>query len=278
MKQLFDDVSQKTSKLVTQTYSTSFSLGIYCLNARFHTPIYAIYGFVRLADEIVDSMHNYNKFQLLEEFERETYLSIDRKISMNPVLNSFQETVHKFNIPTALIDSFLLSMKQDLTRTNHDVASYDSYIYGSAEVVGLMCLKVFTQNDEALYDKLRPRARKLGAAFQKVNFLRDMKSDNDFLGRVYFPGIDLNNISTADKLSIEKDIQADFEEALQGIKGLPKGTRFGVYVAYIYYRNLFARIKSLPGERILTERIRIPNYKKILLLLSSYFKYSLNLL
>ena len=278
MKQLFDDVSQKTSKLVTQTYSTSFSLGIYCLNARFHRPIYAIYGFVRLADEIVDSMHNYNKFQLLEEFERETYLSIDRKISMNPVLNSFQETVHKFNIPTALIDSFLLSMKQDLTRTNHDVASYDSYIYGSAEVVGLMCLKVFTQNDEALYDKLRPRARKLGAAFQKVNFLRDMKSDNDFLGRVYFPGINLNNISTADKLSIEKDIQADFEEALQGIKGLPKGTRFGVYVAYIYYRNLFARIKSLPGERILTERIRIPNYKKILLLLSSYFKYSLNLL
>jgi 15-cis-phytoene synthase len=278
MKELFDKVSRATSKLVTQTYSTSFSLGIFCLKKRFHDPIYGIYGFVRLADEIVDSMHDYNKEQLLDEFERETYLAIERKISLNPVLNAFQETVHQYNIDGGLIDGFLRSMRYDLTRTNYNNEGYNEYIYGSAEVVGLMCLKVFTENNEPLYQSLIPGARKLGAAFQKVNFLRDIRADNEYLGRMYFPVANINNISNLDKRNIELDILADFEAALEGIKRLPKTSRYGVYVAYVYYKNLFSLIRKHSWDKLYATRIRIPNYQKILLLAGSYFKHSLNII
>jgi phytoene/squalene synthetase len=278
MKQLFDSVSHKTSRLVTQTYSTSFSLGIYCLNKRFHTPVYDIYGFVRLADEIVDSFHDYDKETLLLEFEKETYLSIERGISLNPVLNSFQKVVRDYHIPHELIDSFIRSMRYDLTRKVYDKDAYEQYIYGSAEVVGLMCLKVFTENDNELYEQLKPQAKKLGAAFQKINFLRDIKADNEYLERTYFPGVNLNGMTCADKKKIEKDIQADMDEALRGIKKLPRGTRFGVYVAYVYYKNLFAKIKAISSERVMMERIRISNYRKLYLLFSSYCRHGLNLI
>lgn len=278
MKSLFDQVSRTTSKLITRTYSTSFSLGIYCLGRRFHDPIYSIYGFVRLADEIVDTMHDYDKEELLHDFEKQTYTALDRHISMNPVLNSFQEVVHHYNIDMELINSFIRSMRYDLIKRSYDDEGYNDYIYGSAEVVGLMCLKVFTENDSKLYEALKPQARRLGAAFQKINFLRDLKADNEYLGRTYFPSVDLMQITTADKIRIEKDIQADFDEALNGIKRLPKGTRFGVYVAYVYYRSLFTKIKALHSEEIKNARIRIPNHKKLLLLFSSYFRMSLNML
>jgi 15-cis-phytoene synthase len=278
MKDLFDRVSKTTSKLVTQTYSTSFSLGIYCLSKRFHDPIYSVYGFVRLADEIVDSMHDYDKAELLSEFERETYTAIGRRISMNPVLNSFQEVVHRYGIDMQLIDSFLSSMRKDLTKTCYDDVGYNEYIYGSAEVVGLMCLKVFTENDPKLYDALKPQARRLGAAFQKINFLRDIKADNEYLGRTYFPSVDLLQLNSTSKARIEEDIEADFNEALAGIKRLPKGTKFGVYVAYVYYRRLFAKIKALRSEDIKTARIRISNQRKLLLLFSSYFRLRFNML
>ncbi len=207
MKSIFDKVSLATSKQTTRAYSTSFSLGIYCLKKRFHNPIYSIYGFVRLADEIVDSFHNYNKAELLKEFEQDTYVAIERGISLNPILNSFQAVVHKYGISKDLIDHFLKSMQADLNKTQHDKSTYEDYIYGSAEVVGLMCLKVFTENNTALYAALSPKARKLGAAFQKVNFLRDIKSDYEYLGRVYFPFINISQMTGADKAAIEKDIE-----------------------------------------------------------------------
>jgi len=277
MKQLFDGVSQATSKLTTRTYSTSFSLGIYCLAKKFHVPIYNIYAYVRFADEIVDSFHDYEKELLLDEFERDTYLAIERRISLNPVLNSFQQVVHTYKIPIDLIDHFLASMRCDLRRQSHDVASYETYIYGSAEVVGLMCLKVFTEGNDELYARLKPGAQKLGSAFQKVNFLRDLKNDYQDLGRVYFPGINLACMSQLDKQLIEQDIEKDLNDALEGIKQLPSGACFGVYVAYIYYRNLFKKIKSLPPSRILSTRVRVPNYQKIGLLFSSYLRHSLNI-
>lgn len=266
------------SKLTTRAYSTSFSMGIYCLNKRFHDPIYSVYGFVRFADEIVDTFHEYDKKTLIEEFERDTYLAIDRKISMNPILNSFQQVVHQYNITNELIDSFIISMKCDLDKQAHDLESYRGYIYGSAEVVGLMCLKVYVEGDDELYKKLKPFAQKLGSAFQKVNFLRDLKTDHEYLGRVYFPGVDMNRMTLQDKRNIEHDIEADFKEALTGIKELPKGARFGVYVAFVYYRNLFFKIKALSPSSIFNERIRIPNYKKIFLLFSSYFRHSFGMI
>lgn len=278
MKYLFDQVSRTTSKLITRTYSTSFSLGIYCLSRRFHVPIYSVYGFVRLADEIVDSMHDYDKETLLNDFEKDTYTALERRISLNPVLNCFQEVVHQYGIDVDLIDSFLRSMRHDLTKTTYDDKGYSEYIYGSAEVVGLMCLKVFTENNPALYQALKPQARRLGAAFQKVNFLRDIKSDNEYLGRSYFPSVDLMRLSTAEKGCIEKDIEADFDEALNGIKRLPKGTKFGVYVAYMYYQSLFRKIRALQSEEIRHARIRIPNHQKIFLLFSSYCRLSLRML
>ncbi len=278
MKQLFDKVSVASSKLTTRTYSTSFSLGIHCLNKRLHNPIYSIYGYVRFADEIVDSFHGYDKELLLKEFKEETYKAIERKISLNPILNSFQQVVNDYNIEQALIDCFLNSMEMDLKKNDHSLQSYNEYILGSAEVVGLMCLRVFTDGKEEDYQHLKPAAMKLGAAFQKVNFLRDLKDDYQVLGRVYFPQVNLTKFSEKEKQQIESDIEKDFEDALHGIKLLPKSSRFGVYVAYKYYKSLFNKIKSVPSERIMVKRIRIPNYQKLSLLAGSYFKHSLHLI
>lgn len=278
MKSIFDKVSTATSKMVTKTYSTSFSLGINCLHKKFHNAIYSIYGFVRFADEIVDTFHDYNKKELLAEFKQETYKAIERKISLNPILNSFQEVVHEYNIEPELINTFLRSMEMDLEQQNHSSDSYKEYILGSAEVVGLMCLRVFTERDENLYQKLKPASMSLGSAFQKVNFLRDLQADYKVLGRVYFPSINLDQFSDEEKHQIQLDIQEDFDKALIGIQQLPMSSRFGVYVAFVYYKSLFTKIKSLPSTRIMQERIRIPNYKKISLLASSYVKHSFGVL
>jgi 15-cis-phytoene synthase len=278
MKQLFDKISLATSKMVTKNYSTSFSLGINCLHKKFHHAIYSIYGFVRFADEIVDSFHGFDKKELLQEFKEETYKAIYRKISLNPILNSFQAVVHEYQIEHELIDTFLRSMEMDLEQQSHSVESYKEYILGSAEVVGLMCLRVFTERNEDLYQQLKPASMSLGSAFQKVNFLRDLQADYKILGRVYFPTVDLNRFSEVEKNSIQQDIQADFDNALKGIQQLPLSSRFGVYVAYVYYKSLFAKIKSLPSSRIMQERIRIPNYQKISLLASSYLKHSFGIL
>jgi phytoene synthase len=275
MKLLFDQISLASSVLVTKTYSTSFSLGISCLHKKFHKEIYSIYGFVRLADEIVDSFHDYDKQELLDDFKEDTYKSIDRKISLNPILNSFQHVVNDYGIEKELIDQFLASMEMDLRDIKYCDASYEEYILGSAEVVGLMCLRVFTDNDEALYQKLKPAAMKLGAAFQKINFLRDLKSDYEVLGRVYFPKIDMTVFSDKEKIEIENDIESDFNDALIGIKELPCTSRFGVYVAYIYYRALFNKIKALSSSRVMSERIRLKNSRKISLLAESYVKHRL---
>lgn len=278
MKNLFDKASVIASKIVTRTYSTSFSLGIYCLSKKFHKPIYSIYGFVRLADEIVDSFHEYDKKLLLEEFKIETYRAIERKISLNPILNSFQHVVHQYKIDINLIDCFLKSMEMDLYKNNHSNSSYHQYILGSAESVGLMCLKVFTEGNIAKYEALKKAAMSLGAAFQKVNFLRDMQADYEILGRIYFPTIDLNNFSEKDKKQIEEEIEKDFREAFKGIRQLPTSSRFGVYIAYKYYKHLFNKIKTISSARIMTERIRISNSKKINLLFTSYIRHSFNML
>lgn len=276
MKQIFDTVSFATSKLTTKIYSTSFSLGIHCLDRKLHEPIYGIYGFVRFADEIVDSFHDYDKALLLSEFKEETYKAIERKISLNPVLNSFQRVVSNYHIEQELIDCFLKSMETDLYQSEHSQESYNEYILGSAEVVGLMCLRVFTNGNEKEYQRLRPFAMKLGAAFQKINFLRDLKADYNGLGRIYFPNTDMSNFSEKEKKEITAEIEEDFRAALIGIKMLPASSRFGVYVAYIYYYSLFNKIKRTPASRIMSERIRVPNYEKIALLCSSYIRRSLN--
>lgn len=278
MKQLFDKVSADASRITTKTYSTSFSLGIYCLNKRFHRAIYNIYGFVRFADEIVDSFHGYDKATLLKEFREETYKAIERKISLNPILNSFQEVVNTYRIEMELVDCFLNSMEMDLHQNFHDTQSYNQYILGSAEVVGLMCLRVFTEGNEEDYQKLKPAAMKLGAAFQKVNFLRDLKNDYEALGRTYFPQVNMKQFSNSDKVLVEKEIEKDFEEAFEGIKQLHSSSRFGVYVAFVYYKSLFNKIKAVPPGRILLERVRVPDIEKISLLLSSYFKHALRMI
>ena len=278
MKALFDKISAAASKNITKTYSTSFSIGIYCLNKKLHDGIYGIYGFVRLADEIVDSFHGYDKAALLEEFREETYKSIDRKISMNPVLNSFQQVVNDYKIDMELIDCFMDSMEMDLCVVGHDQSTYDKYILGSAQVVGLMCLKVFTQGDIDKYEELKPAAMSLGAAFQKVNFLRDIRDDKTVLGRIYFPGVDLNNFTAAEKETIERDIEADFNAALEGIRKLPASSKFGVYTAYIYYRKLFNKIRRMPASGIMHGRVRIPDYQKMNLLAYSYLKHSFRII
>ena len=234
MKQLFDDLSQQISEITTKKYSTSFSLGIKCLHSDLHKPIYSIYGFVRFADEIVDTFHEYNKQELLAEFKIETYNAIKRGISLNPILQSFQTTVNQYKIDTHLTDAFFTSMEFDLSKSNYDSKGYNDYIYGSAEVVGLMCLFVFCEGNEEEYKKLKPSAQSLGAAFQKVNFLRDIKADFEGLDRMYFPNCDFSNFSQSDKDKIEEDIQNDFSMALAGIKQLPLKARFGVYVAFKY--------------------------------------------
>jgi phytoene synthase len=278
MKELFDIVSNKASKIVTRQYSTSFSLGIKFLNRDFHKPIYGIYGFVRFADEIVDTFHDFDKETLLEEFKRDTHLSIERKISLNPILNSFQEVVNKYKIDKELIDTFLKSMEMDLGKKSYSEDSYKAYILGSAEVVGLMCLRVFTEGNNELYDKLKPYAMALGSAFQKINFLRDLNADYVGMGRIYFPNIEISELNNTTKQLIEEDIEADFNIGLAGIRQLPKRSRLGVYVAYIYYRSLFAKIKKVEAHKILEERIRIPNTQKAVLFAGSYLRNSLNML
>jgi phytoene synthase len=278
MKQLFDNVSYQASKLTTKTYSTSFSLGILALHKSIRKPIYNIYGFVRFADEIVDSFHNYDKSKLFNKYKQDAFLAIEDKISLNPILNSFQETVNAYNIDLSLINNFLDSMEMDLSEKIYNEENYNNYIYGSAEVVGLMCLKVFVNGDETLYDKLRPSASSLGSAFQKVNFLRDANTDYSLLGRTYFPDVQMNNFSQADKLKIEKDIEIDFKDALVGIKMLPRFSRGGVYLSYLYYYHLFRRIKAVPSSKVLEERIRIPSIEKIFLMLKSILKNELNII
>ena len=277
MKSLFDHLSVKCSKLTTRAYSTSFSLGIYFLKNKLRNPIYSIYGFVRFADEIVDSFDGYDKKYLLQKFKDETYEAIENRISLNPILNSFQHVVHQYQISHDLIETFLKSMEMDLENVDYNAEKYNQYILGSAEVVGLMCLHVFTEGNKNLYDELKPFAMKLGAAFQKVNFLRDVKSDNLELGRTYFPGVDLKNFTLRDKRKIETDIENDFKGALIGILRLPSSSRKGVFLAYYYYRMLFKKIKRLPPCRILKERVRIPNHEKYLLLMKSNLKLQLHL-
>jgi phytoene/squalene synthetase len=253
-------------------------MGIRSLGKRFRDPVYAIYGFVRFADEIVDTFHDYDKALLMSRFREDTVRAIEDKISLNPILNSFQEVYHTYNIDWELVDTFLRSMEMDLHEQEYDRAGFETYILGSAEVVGLMCLKVFTSGDQAEYDRLKPYAMRLGAAFQKINFLRDLKADYENLGRAYFPQLDLSRFGESEKYQIEREIAEDFDEAYKGILMLPKDARFGVYVAYTYYTRLFQKIKSLPSHRIMEERIRIPNQKKFALILKSFVQHNLNLL
>ncbi len=278
MIQLFHTTSQNCSRIVTENYSTSFSSAIRMLHKDLRQPVFNIYGFVRFADEIVDTFHDYNKEFLLQQFRTQTYDAIERGISLNPILNSFQRTVNEFNIDHKLIDAFFNSMEMDLNKKAYDFQGYKEYIYGSAEVVGLMCLYVFCEGKKEVYEKLENSARSLGAAFQKVNFLRDIKADFNGLARVYFPGCDFNNFTEQEKRQIEEDIHNDFRQAYQGIKQLPLKARFGVYVAYKYYLSLFKKIKRMEPARVLEERIRIPNYRKALIIFRAGVKNQLRLI
>ena len=278
MKSLFDNVSENCSKITTHTYSTSFSMGIYFLNKSLRNPIYSIYGFVRFADEIVDSFHGYDKKYLLDKFKSDTEDAIKNKISLNPILNAFQKVVHQYNIEQKLIDIFLMSMEMDLEKVDYSQKKYQQYILGSAEVVGLMCLHVFTEGNKELYEQLKPFAMKLGAAFQKVNFLRDMKADYNTLGRTYFPTVDITQFTSLEKKLIEQEIEKDFNEALVGIRKLPRSSKGGVYLAFVYYKSLFRKIKNVPAQRVLTERIRISNANKFGLMINSMLRYQMNLL
>lgn len=275
---LFHEVSQDCSRITTEKYSTSFSSAIRLLHKDLRTPIFNIYGFVRFADEIVDSFHDFDKATLLAEFKTATYDAIDKGISMNPILHSFQLTVNQYQIDRALIDAFLYSMELDLNQRKYDRAGYEQYIYGSAEVVGLMCLFVFCEGNREMYEQLKPSARSLGAAFQKVNFLRDLKADYEGLERVYFPGCDFRNFTLEDKQAIEEDIQRDFNDAYEGILKLPMKSRFGVYVAYKYYLSLFKKIKKVRPQKIMEERIRIPDYGKVFILAKAGIRSHFNLL
>ncbi len=278
MLKIFHEVSQECSRITTEKYSTSFSSSIRLLHKDLRVPIFNIYGFVRFADEIVDTFHGFDKAALLNEFKIATYLAIERKISLNPILHSFQLTVNQYNIDLKLIDSFLYSMELDLEKRQYDRSGYEEYIYGSAEVVGLMCLSVFCEGNKEAYEKLRPSAKSLGSAFQKVNFLRDLKADFEGLDRVYFPECDFSNFTEEDKLMIETDIQKDFDDAYAGIIQLPLKARFGVYVAYKYYLSLFKKIKKIAPQQILEERIRIPDYGKAYILAKAGIRSQLNLL
>jgi 15-cis-phytoene synthase len=273
--QLFTDTSLACSKLITTRYSTSFTLGIRTLDAALHLPVYAVYGFVRWADEIVDTFHDHNRAELLAEFERQTYDAIERGFSLNPVLHSFQGVVREYGIDREFIAAFLRSMALDLEDQHYHPGLYQEYIYGSAEVVGLMCLRIFCQGDAAAFERLREPARRLGAAFQKVNFLRDIRSDFEDRGRVYFPGVVYQHFNDVKKAEIEADIKADFEAGYAGIKQLPRSAKLGVYLAYVYYLKLFYKIRQLPAARILGERVRVPDNTKLLLLLGSWFRYRL---
>lgn len=277
MKALFDQVSIRCSRLTTKSFSTSFTLGIYCLGKELRDPVYSIYGFVRFADEIVDSFHGYNRKSLLQKFRHDTYEALEDKISLNPILNSFQAVVHEYKIPGELIDCFLRSMEMDLYKNGYDNDGLKEYITGSAEVVGLMCLRIFCQGDHTLYETLKSHAMSLGSAFQKVNFLRDLKADITTLGRTYFPNMQTSVLTTTAKSEIENGIDNDFRHGFEGIKKLPRGSRFGVYVAYMYYLALFKKIRNTPPEKVLQTRIRIPNRHKATLLAYSFVKHQLNI-
>lgn len=278
MKKIYDDLAFKISKQTTNDYSTSFSLGIRFLGKEIRNSIYGIYGFVRIADEIVDSFHGFKQKDLLDDLKKETFKSIEDKISTNPLLHSFQHVVNKYEIPHELISQFLHSMEMDLEPQFYNQDKYEEYILGSAEVVGLMCLKVFVYGDNKKYKELKPFAMKLGSAFQKINFLRDLKDDYSILGRSYFPQIDMKNFNQDTKSEIEKDIEIDFATGFEGITKLPYSTRFGVYIAYIYYNGLLKKIKKLDANVILNKRVRIPNRKKYGLFFKGYIKHSFNIL
>ncbi len=275
---LFHELSQQCSKITTEKYSTSFSSAIKLLHSDLRVPVFNIYGFVRFADEIVDTFHQYDKTTLLAEFKTATVNAIERGISLNPILHSFQLTVNKYDISHDLIDAFFHSMEMDLSQASYTSEGYKEYIYGSAEVVGLMCLCVFCEGDNAAYEKLKPFAQSLGAAFQKVNFLRDVKADYQQLSRTYFPGVDFDNFTAPMKKQIEEDIAADFKHAFEGILQLPVKARFGVYVAYKYYLCLFKKIKRANAVNILEQRIRIPNYGKALIVAKASVRAQLNIL
>lgn len=275
MKRLFDELAYEVSKKTTEKYSTSFSLGILALKPRIRNSIYAIYGYVRLADEIVDSFHGYDRKRLLGRLYLDTNRALEERISLNPILQSFQETVHKYKIDVELISQFLYSMEMDLNKVDYNSESYKEYIYGSAEVVGLMCLQVFTEGDRKQYEELKPFAMKLGSAFQKINFLRDLKQDYHTLGRTYFPNLDMTVFNNTIKSQIENEIHTEFREALLGIKKLPGSAKFGVYLAYKYYLSLFAKIRKKSSKEILEHRIRISNAHKALVALKSYLRYKI---
>ncbi|GAA4954842.1 phytoene/squalene synthase family protein [Algibacter agarivorans] len=279
MKALFDTVSYNSSKLVTKTYSTSFSLATKMLYKSIRSDIYNIYGFVRFADEIVDSFHDYDKESLFNRFSEDLEFALKNKISLNPILNSFQHTYHKYRLDKNLVDAFMKSMRLDLHKTDYlTEEEYKAYIYGSADVVGLMCLKVFVKGDKTKYEELKETAMSLGSAFQKVNFLRDLKADFEGLDRTYFPNTDLNNLNESSKQAIIDDIEKDFEKGLSGIKKLPIEAKFGVFMAYRYYSQLLKKLKKTPALKIKDSRIRVSNPKKIELLMRSYVKYQLNLI
>ena len=279
MKSIFDKVSFECSRNVTKSYSTSFSTAVKMLAPSIRQDIYNVYGFVRFADEIVDSFHDYDKESLFALFENDLALALKNKISLNPVLNSFQHTVTKYDIPMDLIDAFMKSMKLDLTKTEYKTTEeYQEYIFGSADVVGLMCLKVFVNGDHIKYNELKDAAMRLGSAFQKVNFLRDLKADYEDLSRTYFPNTDLNELDENSKLKIIEEIEADFKAGYQGIIDLPMEAKFGVYTAYIYYKKLLSKLKKTPSEEIKNTRIRVPNYQKYGLFAKSYLSYKLNII
>jgi 15-cis-phytoene synthase len=279
MKSLFDTVSYDCSKIVTKSYSTSFSSAVKMLSPSIRQDIYNVYGFVRFADEIVDSFHDYDKVDLFKNFEEDLKKALDQKISLNPILNAFQHTVHQHNIPEELIAAFMKSMKLDLTKKSYlSQAEYNEYIYGSADVVGLMCLKVFVRGDNELYNNLKESAMRLGSAFQKVNFLRDLKADFEGLERTYFPNTDLSQLNDISKNEIIQEIEADFKAGFEGIKNLPIEAKFGVYTAYIYYKKLLHKLKKTPSSEIKNTRIRVPDYQKVSLLAKCYVNYRLNLL
>lgn len=273
MKKLFDELAYDVSKKTTEKYSTSFSLGILALKPAIRNSIYAIYSYVRLADEIVDSFHGYDKEKLLERLKIETEVALEEGIALNPILHSFQSTVFSYNIDRSLIYAFLHSMAMDLNKINYNSDLYNEYIYGSAEVVGLMCLQVFTEGNEEQFNELEPYAKKLGSAFQKINFLRDLKDDYQVLGRTYFPNVDMGVFDNNIKYQIEREIEAEFKEALIGIKRLPNSAKFGVYLAYSYYLSLFAKIKNKSSQEILQSRTRIPNFMKAYVAFKSYLRY-----
>ncbi|MBP6584281.1 MAG: phytoene/squalene synthase family protein [Flavobacterium sp.] len=279
MKSIFDHVSFECSKLVTKSYSTSFSSAVKMLAPSIREDIYNIYGFVRFADEIVDSFHQYDKELLFELFEHDLEKALQNKISLNPILNSFQHTVNRYEIPKDLIDAFMKSMKQDLYKKEYQTtAEYQEYIYGSADVVGLMCLKVFVKGNEALYEELKQSAMRLGSAFQKVNFLRDLKADFEDLNRTYFPNTNLNQLDETSKQEIIAEIESDFAAGFVGIQKLPIEAKFGVYTAYIYYKKLLSKLKKTPSLEIKNTRIRVPDYEKAGLLAKCYLNYQLNII